>query len=718
MIIISLGKANPPKGTALVLSGGGARGMAQIGVLRELERQNVKIDYIIGTSIGAVIGGLYASGYTVDEIEDMVVNADWEEILAISNFYNRDKMFIDQKKYYDRKLINLRFDNFKFQMPQAISNGYRFSEFLEQKILQSDYALESDFDKLKVPFRAMAMDIVTGKPYIFKSGDLLTAIRASTTVPLRFTPVVIDSMILIDGGPVSNIPVLQAKEEFNPKTIIAVNTTSDIFTYKDLDNPINIADQVVSVLMLSNAEKADENSDYVIKPDLEGISNVDFSNLKVIINKGQEAAKKIDFSNLKKNEDDNLNLKQPKKYILNDLKINGNLNTGNDFILSEINLKSGDTINPSDLFNLWQSLYSTELFSQVRIIPNKLDDNKVDLEIDLLEKGTQLVLLGGRIDNERNTQGELDIILENLFSTGTRSLLGVAGGARNQNIVLSLSNPKVFNLPINFNLTGYYENINYRNYSPEIVTGNTYNRELDGGYTVEDYGFNVATGTTLDKFGKVNFGFQLEKQRDYDLGKTPKDFKTVTTFFIRTLIDSKNKSNFATQGTLVDLKFESNLLTLENDVNFSKLEFLLDAYLSPAKVFTINPFVMFGLGDKTTPKAEFWGLGGQDMFYGMREYEQIGRQIFVSSLEFRYKLPFELFFDTYASFRYDIGGIWREPEQIKFANLRQGIGANLSFDTPVGPAKFSLGNSFYFLKNPDRVIFGPLIGYFSIGINI
>lgn len=718
MIIISLGKANPPKGTALVLSGGGARGMAQIGVLRELERQNVKIDYIIGTSIGAVIGGLYASGYSVDEIEDMVVNADWEEILAISNFYNRDKMFIDQKKYYDRKLINLRFDNFKFQMPQAISNGYRFSEFLEQKILQSDYALESDFDKLKVPFRAMAMDIVTGKPYIFKSGDLLTAIRASTTVPLRFTPVVIDSMILIDGGPVSNIPVLQAKEEFNPKTIIAVNTTSDIFTYKDLDNPINIADQVVSVLMLSNAEKADEISDYVIKPNLKGVSNIDFTNLRDIINKGEEATKKIDFSKLEKNENDNLNLKQPKKYILNDLKINGNLNTGNDFILSEINLKAGDTINPSDLFNLWQSLYSTELFSQVRIIPNKLDDNKVDLEIDLLEKGTQLVLLGGRIDNERNTQGELDIILENLFSTGTRSLLGVAGGARNQNIVLSLSNPKVFNLPINFNLTGYYENINYRNYSPEIVTGNTYNRELDGGYTVEDYGFNVATGTTLDKFGKVNFGFQLEKQRDYDLGKTPKDFKTVTTFFIRTLIDSKNKSNFATQGTLVDLKFESNLLTLENDVNFSKLEFLLDAYLSPAKVFTINPFVMFGLGDKTTPKAEFWGLGGQDMFYGMREYEQIGRQIFVSSLEFRYKLPFELFFDTYASFRYDIGGIWREPEQIKFANLRQGIGANLSFDTPVGPAKFSLGNSFYFLKNPDRVIFGPLIGYFSIGINI
>lgn len=717
-IIISLGKANPPKGTALVLSGGGARGIAQIGVLRELERKNIKIDYIIGTSIGAVIGGLYAAGYSVDEIEEMIVNADWDDILAISNFYNRDKMFIDQKKYYDRKLINLRFDNFKFQMPKAISNGYKFSEFLQQKILQSDYAFESDFNKLKIPFRAMAMDIVTGKPYIFRSGDLLTAIRASTTVPLRFTPIIIDSMILIDGGPVSNIPVLQAKEEFNPKTIISVNTTSDIFKFEDLNNPINIADQVVSVLMLTNANSAKENSDYMIKPDLKGVSNIDFSNLKEIIKKGEIATQKIDFSELEKRDTMKLKVDENQKFILNNLKIVGNINTDDDFILSEINLQTGDTLNPNDLFDIWQSLYSTELFSQVRIVPNKLENNKVDLEIDLLEKGTQLVLLGGRIDNERNTQGELDIILENLFGTGTRSLIGVSGGARNQNVVLSLSNPTVFNLPINFNLTGYYDNITYRNYSPEKVIDKTYNRHLDGGYTVEDYGFNVATGTTLDKLGKVNFGFQLEKQRDYEIDKTPKDFKTVTTFFIRTLIDSKNKSNFATQGTLIDLKFESNLLSLENDINFSKLEFLLDAYLSPSNVFTINPFIMFGLGDKTTPKAEFWGLGGQDMFYGMREYEQIGRQIFVSSLEFRYKLPFELFFDTYASFRYDIGGIWYVPEQIKFANLRQGIGANLSFDTPVGPAKFSLGNSFYFLNNPDRVIFGPLIGYFSIGINI
>ncbi len=706
------------KGTALVLSGGGARGGAQISVLRELERQNIKIDYIIGTSIGAVIGGLYATGYTPDEIESMMVNADWEELMASSNFYNRDKMFIDQKKYYDRKLINLRFNDYKFEMPKAISNGYRFSEFLQDKILLSDFAFESDFDKLKIPFRAVSLDIVRGKPYIFKNGDLMSAMRASATVPLRFTPVELDSMILVDGGPVANIPFEQAKQEFNPAHIIVVNTTSDKFTYEDLNNPVNIADQVVSVLMKSNIEEAKAGSDFYIEPDLRHLGNTDFDKMDSIINIGKKAVEKIDFSKLSKNIVLNNNSTKSKEYTLNDITISGNLNTDDMLILSSLNISKGEKVTGKDIFNLWQSIYSTELFSQVRVVPKISDDNKLDLLIDVEEKGTQLLLLGLRIDNERNTQIELDLVRENFLNTGTRTLLGAAVGSRNQKLIWSISNPRVLNLPINFNFTAYYNNTLYRTYSQETVKRNNYNRKLDGEYKVQNFGFNVATGTNFDKTGKINFGFQLEQQRAYNLDSEPNEYKNVSTFFIRTLIDSKNKSNFATQGTLIDLNFESNLLSLENDVNFSKLEFVLDAYVSPLSDFTINPFFMFGLGDKTTPLAEFWGLGGQDMFYGMREFERIGRQIFVSSLELRYKLPFEIFFDTYASFRYDIGGVWSVPEQIKFSNLRQAIGGSISFDTPIGPAAFSLGNSFYLLDNPDRVIFGPLLGYFAIGINL
>lgn len=389
------------------------------------------------------------------------------------------------------------------------------------------------------------------------------------------------------------------------------------------------------------------------------------------------------------------------------------------FLLAESPVSVGDPITTADIFNYWESLYSTELFSQVRIIPVLVGEDKLDLKIVVKEKGNQVVLFGGRVDNERNTQLEIDLLRENFLNSGTRALVGLAGGNRNQSVLMSISNPKVFNYPFSFNLSAYYNNILYRTYGGESIgENNNYKREQIGDYNVEDYGCNISTGSNFSKSGKVNFGFQLEQQRAYNIESDPVDFNSVSSFFIKALIDNKNKSNFTTSGSLVDIKFESNLISLENSVNFSKLEVELDSYFSPVSSFTINPYIMFGVGDRTTPLSEFWGLGGQDQFYGMREFERTGRQIFVSSLELRYKLPFEIFFDTYASFRYDVGGVWEEPEQIRFANLRQGLGTELSFDTPIGPARFALGQSFYFLKDPEKVIVGPLLGYFVVGINL
>src|SRR5690606_28372867 len=163
-----------------------------------------------------------------------------------------------------------------------------------------------------------------------------------------------------------------------------------------------------------------------------------------------------------------------------------------------------------------------------------VDTNKIDLTILVREKETQLILLGGRIDNERNTQAEVDFLRENFLNSGTRILLGIAGGNRNQNAILSFSNPKVLNLPINVNITGYYSNRIYRIYGNETVTGNRYDREQIGEYNVQEYGFNVATGTNFDKSGKINVGFQLGEQRSYDSEKEPTEYQAVSTFFFRT----------------------------------------------------------------------------------------------------------------------------------------------------------------------------------------
>lgn len=126
---------------------------------------------------------------------------------------------------------------------------------------------------------------------------------------------------------------------------------------------------------------------------------------------------------------------------------------------------------------------------------------------------------------------------------------------------------------------------------------------------------------------------------------------------------------------------------------------------------------MIGAADKTLPLSQQFSLGGQNSFFGMREFEYRGRQIFLSSLEIRYQFPFKIFFDTYFRIRYDLGSIWKEREQIRFKNLLHGIGTTLSFKTPIGPADFSVGKSFYFANNltNNKLVLGPTFFYFTIG---
>ena len=133
---------------------------------------------------------------------------------------------------------------------------------------------------------------------------------------------------------------------------------------------------------------------------------------------------------------------------------------------------------------------------------------------------------------------------------------------------------------------------------------------------------------------------------------------------------------------------------------------------------TFSPGVFFGFADVSTPLPELFNLGGQDDFLGLLEDQEKGRQIARGQIEWRYKSPFDIFFDTYFSLRYDLGAAWVVPEAIKFNELKHGVGASIAFDTPVGPAKFSIGQSFFFVKEPTKIIYGPLTLYYSIGIRL
>lgn len=285
----SSGKLLKRPRVGLVLSGGGARGAAQIGVLKALEEAKIPIDFIAATSMGAIIGGLYASGYTVAEIESIALGTNWDELLSLSDDAKRIDLALDQKLAADWSFVVVRFEGLQPVLPHAVSSGQRLTNFLSEKTLQAPYHPNPSFDHLKVPFRAVATDLVSGKRIVIGNGSLAEALRATSTVPLLFNPVEKDSMQLIDGGLVTNIPVDVAKDA-GCDIVIAVNSTSGLRNADELEAPWQTADQIMGIMMqLSNDDQL-KRADIVITPDVGRHLSSNFNGLDSLIAKGYRSA--------------------------------------------------------------------------------------------------------------------------------------------------------------------------------------------------------------------------------------------------------------------------------------------------------------------------------------------------------------------------------------------------------------------------------------------
>ena len=273
---------------AIVLSGGGARGMAQIGVLKVLEQHGIPVDFIAATSLGAVVGGLYASGYTVAELESVAIFTDWDEVLSLTGDTRRTEMVVEDKLASDRSFLSLRFEGLEPVLPVAVSSGQRLTNFLNTLTLQSVYHPERSFDDLKITFRAVSTDLISGQRIVIRDGSLAEALRASSTVPLLFNPVEKDSLRLIDGGLVSNIPVDVARDE-GYDIVIAVNTTSGMRREEELKAPWQTADQIMGIMMqLANSQQL-ARADIVVTPDLGRHLSSDFSGLNDMMFEGERA---------------------------------------------------------------------------------------------------------------------------------------------------------------------------------------------------------------------------------------------------------------------------------------------------------------------------------------------------------------------------------------------------------------------------------------------
>ena len=846
----------------LALSGGGSRGLSQLGVLKAFEENNIPIEYIVGTSMGSIIGGLYSAGYSVEALDSIITSTDWSEFYTL-NETDRNELFLEQKVTEDRALFAIRLDGFTPVIPTSFNSGQRVLNFLNLLTINAPLHSKHNFDELKYKFRAVCTDLASGETVVLKSGSLSQAMRASSSVSFLLEPVELDSMLLVDGGLVANVPVGVTKQ-MGVDYVVAVNTSSSLKNLDELDNPFSVADQLVSIpiniITKENLEKADQ----VIEPDMKGLLNDNFSNIDSLIELGYQASlphiKKIKESlleiSLKKSHDteffilelkpfhedsqienqivekfadrdsvsnreikiellklynkgdyknvsaelivDNNNAKlsvaavenpevkyiffngtskidekefnqikdslihkpyNPKRLlnslieilviyrnkgysladfteinfeersntlfininegIVSKLTIEGNSKTNTSVILREFPIKPGDHFSYEKAEKGLENLRTTNLFKSVDINVIKKEEGN-ELKIVVREKISSLIRFGLKIDNEWFTQFLIDIRDENLFGTGTELGALFFGGTRNQLLIAEHKANRIFDTYLTYKLKGFYNSQDINTYGTDTATSSTsFSRIKIGEYNQKIYGLSLGLGMQVEKFGNIIAEFRYEQDdiENIDRVTVQPYISDIAVLKFSLMIDSQDRYPYPTSGFFLDTYYETSQKMFGADISYVKYTLIYKGYIPLSNVSTLRPAIQIGFADETLPLSQQFSFGGQSSFFGYRQYDTRGRQIFIASLGYRLKLPIQIFFDTYIGARYDLGSIWENKEQIKFKNLRHGIGATISFDTPIGPSNFSVGRSFLIEKGvpQGRVVWGDVLFYFTIG---
>lgn len=272
----------------LVLSGGAAKGIAHIGVLKALEEHHIPVDYIVGTSMGGIVGGFYAAGYSPAQIEKMVLSDDflrWVRGLPEKG-YNHHYYSHDDTP--DFVALNLSLDSaLTFQLNTSIASDVSLNFMLTEKLAQASAISKGNFDSLFVPLRVIAADVFTQSQVILKRGSLSQALRATQTVPFFYHPIRVDGRYMFDGGIYNNFPVDVVRQEFNPDVIIGSNVSSKIYKeYPYLDDE-KIISKYLLYMLLDNSDPRDlEGNGIYIEPNVNGYTSFDFHKAKALIDSG------------------------------------------------------------------------------------------------------------------------------------------------------------------------------------------------------------------------------------------------------------------------------------------------------------------------------------------------------------------------------------------------------------------------------------------------
>ena len=416
----------------LVLSGGGARGAAHIGVLKILEEQNIPVDFITGTSMGAIVGGLYASGMTATEIEQAIIDNDWRPL-----FQDRppraDRPF--RRKEDDNGFLvdfDMGVDKDGLIFPKGLVQGQNLEMILKRLILP--VATIDDFDQLPIPFRAIATDLGSGEALSIKSGDLATAIRASMSLPGIFKPVHYNGRVLVDGGIVNNLPV-QIARDMGAEILIVVDISFPLEDANELDSALAVTRQMLTIMIVKRTREQLSKlgpQDILISPELGNLDSRDFQRLAEAMNLGEEKAQELvgQLSTLAVTKDSyaafrqQINQRRQGLPVINRIVIENESRLSPRVIEERLSDLTGKTLDVAKLEEDIANVYGFDTFESVSY---NLEENSsgTDLHIKGKEKSWGPNYLQFGINLEDDFSGTSDY---NLATRLTRTELNGLGG--------------------------------------------------------------------------------------------------------------------------------------------------------------------------------------------------------------------------------------------------------------------------------------------------
>lgn len=422
-----------PPAIGLALSGGGAKAFAQIGVIKVLEEAGFDVKYVTGSSLGAVVGGLYAMGYSIYDIERMALAEDWESLL--NDDIGRKYLNASEKRMGEQSFLTLPIKRYGIGMPAGLMSGQQYNQFLSRVSIPVSNIY--NFNQLYRQFSCRATDLYTGNSVELKQGSLALAMRASTAVPTIFAPLKYHDMYLVDGGIFNNYPVEDCKN-MGADVVIGINTKTHLYHKKDLYNMVNILMQSVYF----NAESQDDANtllaDFNIEPDLDAYSNSDFEKVAEIIKIGEQYARDILPELLAWAKQANVKLSpKTKKQQFNQfpeihtlyvdtIMVQGNKDVSTKYIVDNLRIKVGKPLSLKNLDKRISYLYGKQLFSAIYYHFEFLKDNKTAIVIEVHETDLLNFDFGAHYNDYSKTAILLRLSRRNMKLWFAKGLLNVS----------------------------------------------------------------------------------------------------------------------------------------------------------------------------------------------------------------------------------------------------------------------------------------------------